>query len=86
MFTNSHPLETWFPFKNAHPLIPVKIVKNKDFVALAATGSVATMIYNSMNVLWPSMVESLFTDDVITVGWYSVRKSRSLGMSMANSV
>lgn len=34
-----------------HPLIPIEMAQNKDFVALAATGSVATIIYTSMNVL-----------------------------------
>lgn len=64
--------ETYNPFPDSHALIPVKILKDTNFVALAATGSVATMIYTSMNVLWPQMVESLFTENVMQIGWYSV--------------
>ncbi|KIW02319.1 uncharacterized protein PV09_06465 [Verruconis gallopava] len=63
--------ETFLPFKNVHPLIPVKVFRSKDFLALCGTGSVATMTYYSMNLLWPTMVTALFTTDIILVGWYS---------------
>lgn len=67
------------PFKDIHALVPVQTLKNKDFVALCVTGSVATMVYYSMNVLWPRMVSSLFTTDILKIGWYSA----ALGGSVA---
>lgn len=67
------------PFKDVHALVPVQTLKNKDFVSLCVTGSVATMVYYSMNVLWPRMVSSLFTTDILKVGWYSA----ALGGSVA---
>lgn len=67
------------PFKHVHALVPVSSIKNKDFVALCASGAVATMVYYSMNVLWPRMVTALFTTDVLKVGWYSC----ALGGSVA---
>jgi hypothetical protein len=55
-----------------HALVPIKTLKSKNFIALCVTGSVATMVYNSMNVLWPQMIGALFTTDIMKVGWYSV--------------
>lgn len=49
----------------------MKILRRKDFLALMSASAVATMTYNSMNVLWPQMVQALFTTDILKVGWYS---------------
>jgi hypothetical protein len=65
-------IETYLPFNDVHPLVPMQAIKSRNFVALAVTGSVATTVYNSMNVLWPQMVATLFTTDILKVGWYSV--------------
>ncbi|CAK7218227.1 hypothetical protein SEUCBS140593_003475 [Sporothrix eucalyptigena] len=71
--------ETWHPFSNVHALVPVKILKNRNYLALLFSTSVATMIYNSMNVLWPKLVQTLFTTDTMLIGWYSI----ALGGSVA---
>ncbi|CAK7227255.1 hypothetical protein SCUCBS95973_006478 [Sporothrix curviconia] len=52
---------------------------SSNYLALLCSTSVATMIYNSMNVLWPKLVQTLYTTDVMTIGWYSV----ALGGSVA---
>lgn len=62
-----------------HPLLPLSIIKSRNFIALAVTGSVATIVYYSMNLLWPTMVGALYTKDVLKIGWYSV----ALGGSVA---
>lgn len=62
-----------------HALVPVQILNNRNYIALLASTSVATMIYNSMNVLWPKLVAVLFTTDTMLIGWYSI----ALGGSVA---
>ena len=45
--------------------------KNIEFTAIIAVASVASMVYYSMTVLWPTIISSVYTTDVMAVGWQS---------------
>jgi len=57
------------------PLVPMQLFKIRNYRAIAVTASVGTMIYFSMNVLWPEQINDLYTTDVIRIGWLSVCRS-----------
>ncbi|KAI9785955.1 MAG: hypothetical protein M1839_008221 [Geoglossum umbratile] len=54
-----------------YPLIPIKLFKNIPWVAITVCGTVGSMIYYSMSVLWPHVVGSLYTTDITEIGWMS---------------
>ena len=62
-------LEVYAPLEQ--PLLPMKLLKNRNYVAISVTACVGTMIYFSMNVLWPQQVAALYTTDETTIGWLS---------------
>lgn len=51
------------------PLLPPKLLKNGNYVAITIAGCVGTMIYFSMNVLWPEEIAELYTTDPVDAGW-----------------
>ncbi|KZF22336.1 siderophore iron transporter [Xylona heveae TC161] len=51
------------------PLMPRSLFKNRNFLANVGVGSVGTIVYFSMNLLWPLEIEHLFTTDNIEIGW-----------------
>ncbi|KAI9718535.1 MAG: hypothetical protein M1812_003986 [Candelaria pacifica] len=62
--------ETFAPLEQT--LLPFELLKNRNYVAVLVTCSVATMIYFSMNVIWPQQVAALYTTDNIQIGWLSL--------------
>ncbi|KAH0848654.1 siderophore iron transporter [Fonsecaea pedrosoi] len=54
-----------------HGLMPPRLFKNIGFVAVVATSSVGGMVYFSMTVMWPTIVGTVFTSDIISIGWQS---------------
>ncbi|KAH0542656.1 hypothetical protein FGG08_002979 [Glutinoglossum americanum] len=54
-----------------YPLIPMRLFRNIQWVAITVCATVGAMIYYSMSVLWPLVVGSLYTNDVTEIGWMS---------------
>lgn len=51
----------------------MKLLRNRNYVAVSCTACVGTIIYFSMNVLWPIQIASLsFATGNIGIGWLSV--------------
>lgn len=63
-------LEIYMPLKQ--PLLPVKMLKNRNFIAACIVGTVGQMVYYALNVLWPQQITALYTTDNITIGWMAV--------------
>ncbi|KAF6521142.1 hypothetical protein HZS61_015400 [Fusarium oxysporum f. sp. conglutinans] len=58
-------------FCSVKPLIPSSVFKNTGFVAVVTCATVASMVYYSLTVLWPTIISALYTTDSIKVGWQS---------------
>jgi hypothetical protein len=56
-------------------LVPMSLFKITNYSAVVVTASVGTMIYFSMNILWPLQIGALYTTDNIQIGWLSVSKT-----------
>jgi len=52
------------------PLMPPKIF-TVGYTAIVACGSIGAMVYYTLTVIWPTIITSLYTTDVIEVGWKS---------------
>jgi hypothetical protein len=52
-------------------LIPSRVFKNIGYVAVVSCATVASMIYYSLTVLWPTIISTLYTTDSIKIGWQS---------------
>jgi hypothetical protein len=52
-------------------LIPPRLFKNVGFVAIVTCAVIGAMIYYSMTVLWPTIVSTVYTTDIIQIGWQS---------------
>ncbi|KAF2025805.1 putative siderophore iron transporter [Setomelanomma holmii] len=61
--------EIYVPQK--YTLIPMSLFKNARWLALAGVASVATMFYYSLTVIWPQMINSLYSSDNIEIGLMS---------------
>ncbi|KAF7561424.1 hypothetical protein G7046_g2702 [Stylonectria norvegica] len=58
-------------FCHVQPLMPPRVFKNIGFVAIVAIATVASMVYYSLTILWPSIISAIYTTDVIDIGWQS---------------
>jgi hypothetical protein len=55
------------------PFIPRRLIKNRNYIALTCCGCVGTMIYFSLNILWPNQITALgYGTTNIQIGWLSV--------------
>jgi hypothetical protein len=54
-----------------NPLIPFHPFKNIGYVAIVACAAVGAMIYYSMTILWPGIIGTVYSTDVLTIGWQS---------------
>ncbi len=62
--------EAFAPLKQT--LLPLALLKDRNYIAVLVTSSVATMIYFSMNVIWPQQIAALYTTNNVQIGWLSV--------------
>ena len=53
------------------PLMPMKLFRNYEYDSIVICAAVAAMLYFAGAVLWPVMIEALFTQNVSRVGWLS---------------
>jgi hypothetical protein len=51
--------------------MPPRLFKNVGYVAIILVASVAAMIYYSLTVLWPTIISTVYTADVVSVGLQS---------------
>lgn len=63
-------LELYIPLD--YPFIPLKLFKNFAYVNTVLVGAVGSMIYYSMNVLWPTEVSKLYETGLLQIGWLSM--------------
>lgn len=53
------------------PLMPPRLFKNIGYVAIVMAACIGAMVYYSMTVIWPTLITTVYTPDVIKVGWQS---------------
>ncbi|KAK7421279.1 hypothetical protein QQZ08_009995 [Neonectria magnoliae] len=58
-------------FCKVQPLMPPRVFKNIGFVAIVAIATVASIVYYSLTVLWPTIISTIYTTDSIKIGWQS---------------
>jgi hypothetical protein len=63
--------EAFMPLKL--PLLPIRLLKIRNYVVAIIVGSVGQMVYFSLNVLWPQQIAALYTTNNANIGWISVR-------------
>lgn len=51
--------------------MPPRIFKNLGFVAVVTTSTIGGMVYYSMSILWPLILGTVYTTNVMTIGWQS---------------
>jgi hypothetical protein len=59
--------ETFMPL--THPLLPVSLFKIRNFSIAVVVGSIGQMSYYALNVFWPTQATSLYSTNILTVGW-----------------
>lgn len=59
-----------FVFKG-QALMPLRLFKNVGYVAIVMIATIAAMVYYSLTVLWPTIIGTVYTTDVIKIGWQS---------------
>ncbi|CAM1501738.1 Fc.00g037220.m01.CDS01 [Cosmosporella sp. VM-42] len=58
-------------FCHVQPLMPPRVFKNIGYVAIVVIATVASMIYYSLTILWPTIIQTIYTTDVLKIGWQS---------------
>ena len=61
--------QVYMPLKQ--PLMPIKLLKIRNFSAVVIVGCVGQMVYYALNLLWPTIITTFLTTDNITVGLMS---------------
>ena len=51
--------------------MPPRIFKNIGFIALVFCAVIGSMVYYSMTILWPTILGTVFTTDIMKIGWQS---------------
>ncbi|KAF2190996.1 trichothecene efflux pump [Zopfia rhizophila CBS 207.26] len=52
-------------------LMPLRLFKNIEFVAIVMVATIAAMVYYSLTVLWPTILGTVYTTDTLKIGWAS---------------
>lgn len=52
-------------------LIPPRLFRNVGFVSITICATIGAMVYYSMTVLWPTIIGTVYTSDVVAIGWQS---------------
>lgn len=58
-------------FCTVPPLMPGRLFRNTGFIGIVLVAAVGAMIYYSLTVLWPTLIEALYTTDSIQIGLQS---------------
>jgi hypothetical protein len=51
--------------------MPTRLFRKVGYVAVVAAATIGAMVYYSLTVLWPSVIGSLYTTDVVQIGLQS---------------
>ena len=51
--------------------MPPRLFKSVGFVAVVTCATIGAMVYYSMTIVWPTVVGTLYTTDVMEIGWQS---------------
>ena len=70
--------EAYMPLKQ--PLLPLRLFKHSNLVAVIFVGSIGQMVYYALNVLFPQQLSALYTLDNILVGLTSVSRRLFVGL------
>jgi len=62
------------------PLLPMKILKNKNYIAVVIAGSVGQMVFFALSILWPQQIAALYTTDNVKIGWMSCTSGLALAV------
>jgi hypothetical protein len=54
------------------PLLPIRLLKIRNYAVAVIVGTVGQMVYYALNVLWPQQIAALYTTDNAMIGWMSV--------------
>ncbi|CAI6340163.1 unnamed protein product [Periconia digitata] len=52
-------------------IMPPRLFKKLEYVAIVMIAAVAAMVYYALTVLWPTILSTIYTTDVMLVGWSS---------------
>lgn len=58
-------------FCRVSQLMPPRLFRSIPFAALTVGSTAGAMVYCSVSVLWPSIIQSLYTQDTVAIGWQS---------------
>ncbi|KAL5119952.1 hypothetical protein ACEQ8H_002050 [Pleosporales sp. CAS-2024a] len=53
------------------PLMPPRLFTDVGYVAIVVAACIGAMVYYSMTVVWPTLIGTIYTTDVIKIGWQS---------------
>ena len=53
------------------PLMPPRLFKKIGYVAIVIVASVGAMVYYSLTILWPTIIGTVYTTDVVKIGLQS---------------
>jgi hypothetical protein len=54
------------------PLLPLRLLKIRNYSVVVIVGTVGQMVYYALNVLWPQQITALYTTNNALIGWMSV--------------
>jgi hypothetical protein len=54
------------------PLLPLRLLKIRNYSVAVIVGTVGQMVYYALNVLWPQQITALYTTNNALIGWMSV--------------
>ncbi|CAK7202067.1 hypothetical protein SEUCBS139899_004787 [Sporothrix eucalyptigena] len=61
--------QVYMPLKQ--PLMPIRLLKIRNFSAVVIVGCVGQMVYYALNLLWPTIITTFLTTDNIKIGLMS---------------
>ncbi|ERS98989.1 hypothetical protein HMPREF1624_04184 [Sporothrix schenckii ATCC 58251] len=73
--------ETYMPLEQ--PILPIKLLKNRNYLAMVGVACVGQMAYFALAILWPQQIQYTFTTDNIKIGWMSLTSGLGLIVGMA---
>ncbi|PVI06057.1 fungal trichothecene efflux pump [Periconia macrospinosa] len=52
-------------------IMPPRLFKKLEYVAIVMVATIAAMVYYALTVLWPTILSTIYTTNVLKVGWAS---------------
>lgn len=52
-------------------IMPPRLFKKLEFVAIVMVATIGAAVYYALTVLWPTILGTVYTTDVIKIGWAS---------------